>query len=116
MNFVAIEFDNGVNNTHALGYLKVPDNFHYLWAMGFRDYIRETYKATDVRIYPLRVRHGNEETDGDPNLVGYTNMEDDFIKALRSNYYYPVCASTNSIRRQWSMLDPMTPDYTPKER
>lgn len=73
MNFVAIEFDNGINNTHVLGYLKVPDNFHYLWAMGFRDYIRDTYKASNVHIYPLRARRGNEETDGDPNIVGCTN-------------------------------------------
>ena len=25
INFVAIEFDNGLNNTHVLGYLRIPE-------------------------------------------------------------------------------------------
>ena len=39
MNFVAIEFYNGLNNTHVLGYLKIPEDFDSLWGMGFRNYI-----------------------------------------------------------------------------
>ena len=43
MNFAAIEFDNNLNNTHVLGYLRIPEDFNSLWSMGFRDYIIEKY-------------------------------------------------------------------------
>lgn len=115
MNFVAIEFDNGMNNTHVLGYLKIPDNFHSLWAMGFRNYIVDKYFVKGlVKIYPLRVRNTSEKMGRD--IPGYTNMEDDFKAALSSTYYYPECASTNTIRRQYSMLDPKSLDYTSKDQ
>ena len=115
MNYVAIEFDNGVNNTHVLGYLRTPDDFHPLWSIGFRQYLIDTYKVKGtVRIYPLRVRPTPENMGKD--LPGYKNMEDDFNQALGSDFYYPISPATNSIRRQWSKLDPKSPDYLAKNR
>ena len=110
MNFVAVEFDNRMNNTHVLGYLRTPNNFHPLWSIGFRQYLSDKYKVKDgVRIYPLRVKQNSDNMGKD--LPGYTDMEEDFISALKSNYYYPICATNDSIRRQWSMFDPAKPDY-----
>lgn len=110
MSYVAVEYDNGVNNTHVLGSLRVPDQFHPLWSFGFRSYLTDKYKVTgEVKIYPLRVRETPDNMGNGP--LGYTDMRDDFSLALRSNNYYPECATTNSIRRQWSTLDPKSPDY-----
>lgn len=115
MSFVAVEFDNGVNNTHVVGYLRIPENFHSSWSLGFRCYIADMYNVKGpIEIYPLNVRLTNDTMGSD--IAGYTNMEDDFNMALRSNHYYPECADTDFIRRQWSMLDPMSPDYHVKER
>lgn len=115
MDFVAIEFDNGLNNTHVLGYLKIPDNFHSLWAMGFRNYIIDKYLVKGlVKIYPLKVSYTTGMNGLD--IPGYTNMEDDFKAALSSTYYYPECDSTNTVRRQYSTLDPKSPDYTSKDQ
>ena len=115
MNFVAIEFDNGLNNTHMLGYLKIPEDFNSLWAMGFRNYIIDKYFVKGlVKIYPLKVSYTTGMNGLD--IPGYTNMEEDFKAALSSTYYYPECASTNSIRVQYSKLDPRSPDYTSKDQ
>lgn len=115
MNYVAVEFDNGLNNTHVLGYLRTPDDFHPLWSIGFRQYIIDTYKVNKgtVKIYPLRVRLTSETMGKD--IVGYKNMEDDFNMALSSDFYYPISPTTNSIRRQWSKLSPKSPDYCAKD-
>lgn len=110
MSYVAIEFDNGVNNTHVLGYLRIPNQFHPLWSTGFRSYLVDKYKVPGkVLIYPLRVRENPDSIDLDHS--GYTDMRDDFSSALRNIAYYPACSITNAIRRQWSGLDPESPDY-----
>lgn len=114
MQFVAIEYDNNVNNTHMKGYLKIPDNFNNTWSIGFRNYLIDKYKATALKIYPLnfKVNHG----DNGSVVPNYTNLEDDFNFALRSNTYYPISPDSDATRRAWSMLDPISPDFTPKER
>lgn len=110
MSYVAVEFDNGTNHTHVNGYLRIPDQFHPLWSFGFRTYLVEKYKVTgEVKIYPLRVRETPDNMGNGP--INYTDMRDDFSLALGSNVHYPICAITNSIRRQWSTLDPKSPDY-----
>ena len=58
MNYAAIEFYNGLNNTHVLGYLRIPEDFNSLWAMGFRNYIIDKYFVKGlVKIYPLKVSY-----------------------------------------------------------
>lgn len=115
MKFVGVEFDNGVNNTHKRGYLRIPEQFDPAWHLGFRDYLREKYKVKGgIKVYNINV-HLTSDTMGH-DLPGYDNMEDDFNLALRSNTYYPPDEENDHIRRQWSMLDPMSPDFHPKER
>ena len=115
MNFVAIEFYNGLNNTHVLGYLRIPEDFNSLWDMGFRNYIIDKYFVKGlVKIYPLKVSYTTGMNGLD--IPGYTNMEEDFKAALSSTYYYPECTSTNAIRVQYSKLDPRSPDYTSKDQ
>lgn len=115
MKFVAIEFDNGLNNTHTMGYLRIPEQFNPVWHLGFRDYLREKYKVSGgIKIYNLNLRT-NSDTIG-LTVPGYTNMEDDFNLALRSNNYYPPDEDTDNIRRQWAKLDPISPDFCVKER
>ena len=115
MNFVAIEFDNGLNNTHMLGYLRIPEDFNYFWAMGFIDYVTDKYHAIGpIKVYPLKVSY-TTGMDG-LDIPGYTDMEEDFKEALSSTHYYPECDSTNAIRVQYSKLDPRSPDYTSKDQ
>lgn len=116
MKFVAIEFRNGVNNTNMLGYLKIPDSFDPMWSVGFRCYLMDKYMIPNgvIRIYPLKFRNTPEAMGRD--IAGYTNLEDDFNLALRSTYYYPNDPDSDRIRRQYSVLDPMCPDYRVKER
>ena len=117
MSYVAIEFDNKVNNTHVKGYLRIPDNFNGSWSLGFRNYLRDKYKITgDLKIYPLHVKINHGEKSPSVSPIGYTNMEDDFNLALRSNTYYPRSPESDATRREWSMLDPLSQDFTVKER
>lgn len=115
MNFVAIEFDNHVNNTHVKGYLRIPSNFDPVWHLGFRKYLRDKYKSLNIKIYPLNIHQNESDTIG-KDIVGFKNMEDDFILALRNTCYYPNNERNNHVLRQWAMLDPMTESFTVKER
>lgn len=114
MRFVAIEFKNKKNGTDTKGYLRIPENFNTNWSMGFRQYLIDTYGAECLNIYPLNV-HLDSDTMGRA-IVGYSNMEDDFNMALRSNIYYPPSPNNDNIRRAWSMLDPMQEYFVKKER
>lgn len=115
MNFVAIEFDNGVNGAHVKGYLRIPNDFNPLWHLGFRKYLSEKYQPTSsILIYPLRI-HQDPNSMGKP-IPGYKNMEDDFNMALRSNIYYPIGDETSNIRREWAMMDPRSCDFVKKNR
>lgn len=116
MTFVAVEFDNKVNNTHVQGFLRIPTGFNPKWHLGFRQYLIDTYKIIDpIQIYPLNVRLTTDEM-GKRCRGSYKNMEDDFNLALRSLKYYPMSKENDSIRRQWSKLDPSSPDYRIKDR
>ena len=114
MRFVAIEYKDGTNNNNVKGYLRIPDNMPTNWSDGYRKYLKDKKKVIDdIKIYPLNI-HLNEDTMGKAPL-GYTNMEDDFNLALRSNkYYFSQCSE--AIRRAWSKMDPMCPDFVSKER
>lgn len=114
MKFYGIEFDNGVNNTHVKGYLRAPEQFNPSWHLGFRTYLVDKYKATNLTIYNINTRLTPDTMGHD--LTGYHNMEDDFNLALRSNFYYPIDDVTDNIRRQWARLDPASPDFRMKER
>lgn len=110
MAYVGIDFDNKINNTHVFGYLRIPDQMYPTWTEGFREYLKDVYKATGgIHIYPLRVRETPETMGLD--LSGRTNMRNDFSSALASIVYYPECDETEYIRRQWSTLDPTSTDY-----
>ena len=116
MRFVAIEFDNSLNNTHVRGYLKIPENFNGSWSLGFRDYLIDKYKVKgDIKIYPLHF-HVNHGDNGSVAPAGYANMEDDFNLALRSNTWYPRSPQSDATRREWSMVDSVSQDFTVKER
>lgn len=115
MRFVAIEYIDGTNNNKVLGYLRIPENMPAIWSNGYRDYLRDKKKVSgDIQIYPLNVHLLTPDTMGKAP-TGYTNLEDDFNLALRSNKYYPS-ESSETIRRAWSMMDPMSQDFAPKER
>lgn len=114
MRFVAVEYKDGTNNNQVKGYIRIPDNMPPIWSNGYRDYLKEKKRVIgDIKIYPLNI-HLNSDTMGKAPL-GYTNLEDDFNLALRSNKYYPN-ESFAAVRRAWSMMDPMSPDFAPKER
>ena len=114
MNFVAIEYDNKVNNSHAKGFIRIPNDFHPEWSIGYRAYLCDKYKAENIRIYPLNVQLNSDSMGY--NISGFENMEDSFILALRSTEYYPNTNTNAYIRRQWAMLDPTTQSFTVKER
>lgn len=114
MRFVAIEYKDGTNNTDVKGYLRIPDNMPPNWTNGYRKYLKDVKKVKDsIDIYPLNI-HLNSDTMGKPP-TGYVNLEDDFNLALRSTKYYPI-VPYEATRRAWSMMDPMSPDFVPKER
>lgn len=115
MRFVAIEYKDGTNNNNVLGYMRIPENMPSIWTYGYRAYLRDKKKVTgEIKIYPLNAHLMDSDNMGKAPL-GYTNLEDDFNLALRSNKYYEECQS-ECIRRAWSMMDPMSPDFAPKER
>ena len=115
MRFVAIEYDIPNTSNHVKGYLRIPDNVPANWHMGYYNYLREEKSiVSDIKIYPLNV-HLDSNTMGKV-ITGYTNLEDEFNLALRSNKYYPISEEYDAVRRSFSKLDPMSPDYMVKGR
>lgn len=108
MRIVGIDFDNGSNGTHTLGYLRIPDDFSPSWQIGFRTYLANTYKATNIKIYPLNVPVGVNATDivDDYTLRSRINMDQDFNNAINCTKAYPECDENNAIRRQWQTMYP----------
>lgn len=116
MRYVAIEYKSDKIDKPVKGYLKIPDNFPNRWSNGFMKYLMDKYsvKPQNISFYPLKVSFASETLGDSPK--GYTNLEDDFILALRSNKYYPPSPITDAIRRSWSINDPTNLTYAPKER
>ena len=117
MRAVAIEYDVPGTNAHKLGYLRIPDNFTGDWSIGFRQYIRDKYNIKpydDIKIYPYVKPTTEDKMGWTPK--GYTNMEDDFILALRNKEYYPDNEKGNAIRRAWVMMEPSNQMFIPKDR
>ena len=115
MRFVGIEYDIPNTSNHTKGYLRIPDSMPPGWFIGYEDYLKKEKKVVSkIHIYPLNIKL-DSDTMGSA-ITGYDNLEDEFNLALRSNKYFPRCEETDAIRRAWSMMDPVSPDYAPKER
>ena len=117
MRYVAFEYTTEqLPDNPVKGYLRIPDTFPALWSSGFINYLKDTYNVNPrlINIYPLQVNNDSKILGDSPK--GYKNLEDEFIKALRSIKYYPPCERYNAIRRSWSLNDPDNMLYAPKER
>lgn len=110
MAFVAIEYGQGDNRT--LGYLRIPSNFNPKWHLGFRKYLSQKYKATEIKIYPIPVHQNTDTITIAP--VGYKDMEDDFNLALQSFEYYPPTQVNSDIRRSWMKSTPRSAYFKEK--
>lgn len=112
MKYAIIEFYNGKNNSNVKGFLSIPDQFLYIWKIGFIRYLRDTYNVKgDVDIYPLNVPMLNTESMGKVP-AGYTDMREDFEKAIKMDKYYPFNDEESLyIRRQWAEMDLTSPGY-----
>ena len=54
MRIVGIDFDNGSNGTHTLGYLRIPDDFSPSWQIGFRTYLANLLEIFEVNTHRMR--------------------------------------------------------------
>lgn len=111
MRFVGIEFDNKVNNSHVEGYAIIPDNLSYIWQVGFREYLFNTYKAQNISIYNLNVASGVNATDYMLSLKGKTNLEEDLDKAITCTKAFPRNDENDSLRRQWQSMYSLNHKY-----
>ena len=64
MNYAAIEFDNGLNNTHMLGYLIIPEDFKA--ALSSTYYYPECASTNAIRVQYSKL---------DPRSPDYTSKD-----------------------------------------